>query len=315
MNRHDRDQHAGGPAAAAAPGKAAAPGNAPRAPLGLRSAMFLVAASMIGAGVYTTSGFSLAALGSPGWVLAAWATGGLIAICGAVCYGALARELTESGGEYLFLSRKLHPIAGLMAGWVSLLAGFTGAIAFAATTFEAYLAPPAALPAGSTATFVVIVAALLHTIGVRPGARVQDVVVALKFLLIAAFVVIAIALHPEASAADAGSTSATETVTWTALGLTFATQLMYISLSFSGFNAAVYLAGEVNNASRNVPRAMLWGTCLVTLCYLLLNAVFVLAAPRDAIAGHPDVATRAAESIAGSTFASVVKVVILTGLF
>ncbi|WP_442508914.1 APC family permease [Novipirellula sp. SH528] len=291
------------------------PNSEEHAPLGLGSAMFLVAASMIGAGVYTTSGFTLAALGSPGWVLAAWATGGVIAICGAICYGALARELTESGGEYLFLSRKLHPIAGLMAGWVSLLAGFTGAIAFAATTFETYLGWQDAMPKGAIATLVVVFAAILHTVGVRPGARVQDFVVILKFLLITAFVVIAVAMHSSASVDVPAETSVSEAVSWTAFSLTFATQLMYISLSFSGFNAAVYIAGEVNNASRNVPRAMLWGTCLVTLCYLLLNAVFVLAAPSEAIVGQPDVATKAAEAIAGETFASFVRVVILLGLF
>ena len=284
-------------------------------PLGLGSAMFLVAASMIGAGVYTTSGFTLAALGSPAWVLVAWATGGVIAICGAICYGALARELTESGGEYLFLSRKLHPIAGLMAGWVSLLAGFTGAIAFAATTFEAYLGWQDAMPKGVIATTVVVLAAILHTLGVRPGARVQDFVVILKFLLIAAFVVIAVAMRSSAVVDVPAETLTNEAVPWTAFSLTFATQLMYISLSFSGFNAAVYIAGEVSNASRNVPRAMLWGTCLVTLCYMLLNAVFVLAAPSEAIVGQPDVATKAAEAIAGDTFASFVRVVILLGLF
>ena len=64
--------------------------------------------------------------------MAAWVVGGVVAICGAIGYGALARRLTESGGEYLFLSRVLHPAAGFVAGWISLLAGFTGAIAFAA---------------------------------------------------------------------------------------------------------------------------------------------------------------------------------------
>ena len=107
--------------------------------MGVWSAAAVVAASMIGAGVYTTSGYTLASLGSPHWVLLAWTVGGLIAICGSICYGALAKQFTESGGEYLFLARAVHPAAGMMAGWVSLLAGFTGAMAFAATTFETFL--------------------------------------------------------------------------------------------------------------------------------------------------------------------------------
>ena len=78
---------------------------------------------MIGAGVFTTSGFALADLGRPEVVLLAWGVGGLIAACGALSYGALARRIPESGGEYTFLSRTVHPLAGFLAGWVSLLVG------------------------------------------------------------------------------------------------------------------------------------------------------------------------------------------------
>jgi fructoselysine transporter len=126
----------------------------------------LVIASMIGAGVFTTSGFALADLGTPGRVVCAWFVGGLIALCGAMSYGALAHHITESGGEYLFLSRAIHPLAGFLAGWVSLLAGFTGAIAFAATAFAAYALPeeirPAWLSHDVLATLVVVGAGLLH---------------------------------------------------------------------------------------------------------------------------------------------------------
>ena len=100
--------------------------------LGVPSLGAIVVANMIGAGVFTTSGFALADLGSPVRVMAAWALGGVIALLGALCYGALAARMSESGGEYLFLSRTLHPLAGFLAGWVSLWAGFTGAIALAA---------------------------------------------------------------------------------------------------------------------------------------------------------------------------------------
>ena len=102
------------------------------------SATFLVVANMIGAGVFTTSGFSFADLGDRQFVMYAWLIGSIVAICGAISYGQLAQRITESGGEYLFLSRMVHPSIGFVAGWVSLLAGFTGAIAFAATAFESY---------------------------------------------------------------------------------------------------------------------------------------------------------------------------------
>jgi APA family basic amino acid/polyamine antiporter len=104
----------------------------------------LVVGNAIGAGIYTTSGYSLASLGSPEWVLLAWVTAGFIALCGALSYSMLVENLQESGGEYLYLSRSIHPLAGFIAGWISLLAGFPGAIAFAASAFEAYAR--AALP-------------------------------------------------------------------------------------------------------------------------------------------------------------------------
>ncbi len=84
--------------------------------IGTRSAAALVAANMIGAGVFTTSGFALADLGEPGVVLAAWGVGGAIALCGALCYARLAVAMPENGGEYVFLSRAVHPLAGFLAG-------------------------------------------------------------------------------------------------------------------------------------------------------------------------------------------------------
>ncbi|HEY6564605.1 MAG TPA: amino acid permease, partial [Pirellulaceae bacterium] len=96
---------------------------------------------MIGAGIFTTSGFSLQQLGTPQRVLWAWVIAGGVALCGAISYGQLVRIWPESGGEYLFLARGLHPVAGFIAGWISLVAGFSGAIALAAMGLAAYVCP------------------------------------------------------------------------------------------------------------------------------------------------------------------------------
>jgi APA family basic amino acid/polyamine antiporter len=276
---------------------------------------------MIGVGVYTTSGYTLAALETPERVIAAWLVGGGIAICGAIGYASLASRFTESGGEYLFLSRTLHPFTGLMAGWVSLLAGFTGAIAAAALGLEEYLSPlliePAqALPGRTFAILAVLLAAALHTIRVRSAARAQDIIVVLKLLMIAGFIVIAVR--------TVGSWNVTpleesDSVPPAALNLmTFANQLVYISFSYAGFNAAVYVAGEVTDAKRNVPRAMIAGTVLVTIIYLILNAIFVFAAPVSTITDGTNigqVAATAAQSIGGDRFSLFVRIVIVISLF
>ncbi|MDG2222665.1 MAG: amino acid permease [Rubripirellula sp.] len=300
-----------------------------RPPLDVISATTLVAASMIGVGVYTTSGFTLAALGTPERVIAAWMVGGLLAICGAMGYASLASRFSESGGEYLFLSKTLHPAAGLMAGWVSLLAGFTGAIAIAALGLETYLRPLLFDSVedrfnGEIAIPVVLLAAILHTIGVRGAARVQDWMVGLKFLLLIAFIIFALAMinsWPGLTPATGTAANPTETLPLAVPALdwlVFANQLVWISFSYAGFNAAIYIASEIRDAERNVPRAMIGGTILVTLVYVVLNAIFVFSAPIATItndANIAQIAATAANAIGGDSLANAVRIVIVISLF
>ena len=273
---------------------------------------FLVIANMVGAGVFTTSGFSLQDLGSPHYVVLAWAVGGLIALAGAYSYGQLVKAMPESGGEYMFLSRAAHPALGFIAGWVSLIAGFSGAIAFAATAFEGYLLPerihPAWLPQGSLAILVIILSGACH--GWRPGFGMiaQNAAVLLKLLLLAALIGFA-ALKLTQPAGFSFESPKIDTGSW-AFASAFAGSLVWISLSYSGFNAAVYVAGEAVQARRTVPRALLVGTGIVWVLYLLLNAVFVYAAPIAAIQGQEDVAAIAAKYLGGPGLETFVRIAI-----
>src|SRR5436189_1661887 len=151
---------------------------AARPQLGLVSALGLVVASMIGSGVFTTSGFLLADLHTPGRVLAAWLCGGVLALLGALCYGALAQRFPESGGEYVFLSRTLHPAAGYVAGWVSLLVGFSAPVAAVALAFGEYsrLWLPHLSPQ-LIGSFLLITFAGIHAIHVQRGAWIQNLAV------------------------------------------------------------------------------------------------------------------------------------------
>jgi len=264
---------------------------------------------MIGAGVFTTSGFALKALGDPTWVLIAWIVGGCIALCGAASYAGLALQIHASGGEYVYLARVVHPLAGFVAGWVSLLAGFTAAIAFAALACEAYLRPllPVEPTNGSIASALVMLAALLHALRVSIGAAAQNLLVALKLLLIAAFIAASFLLS-----ADSGTlqpqASAAQLSPWS-----FAQNLVWISLSYSGFNAAIYVAGEARD-SGTVARALWIGTGLVTVAYLLLNYVFVALPESAAVTGRADVAAAAAEFIGGSSLAFMVRAIVVLAL-
>ena len=279
----------------------------------------VVAASMIGAGVWTTSGYALAELGTPGRVLIVWLLGGAIALCGAAAYGGLAGAIRGSGGEYLFLARAVHPAAGFLAGWVSLLAGFTGAAAFAGLTLEGYLWPnkPDVVPDGTVGALAALLCGALHASAPRGGTGAQTLVVAVKLLLIAAFCAVAGAQYGrgvyEGTPAFPAVPPAGAPVGWALIGA-MAGQLVWVSTSYSGFNAAVYLAGEARDPGRSVPRAMLGGTAAVTLLYLLTNAAFVLAPPAAAIAGEQDVAATAARFLGGANLELAVRAVICVGL-
>ncbi len=283
---------------------------------GLWTLTFLVIANMVGAGVFSTSGFTLQSLGSPRLVLAAWAVGGVIALAGAASYGQLIRAMPESGGEYVFLSRAAHPLLGFVAGWVSLFAGFTGAIAFAATALESYAMPaslrPAWLPVNSIAISVVVVGALFHGFKPRVGALFQNMSVILKLTMLGIFLTAAVVMLPIDRWQGAAMTTGSAVPS---LSGAFAGSLVWISLSYSGFNAAVYIAEEARVLKRTVPRSLVLGTVIVVVLYLMLNAVFVYAPPSEVVAGKEDIAAAAAEWIGGTRLATFVRVIISVALF
>ncbi len=268
---------------------------------------------MIGSGVFVTSGYSLAGLGDRQYVMLAWLIGGLIAICGAISYGQLATRITESGGEYLFLSRLVHPSIGFIAGWVSLMAGFTGAIAFAATTFETYAIPTAVRPdwfrPGMAGIASIVLFGFLHAFVLKTGLAAQNLIVVVKLVLLAGFVAFAFTSFP---GGWEGMKVETEPATFSVYAI--ASTLVWISLSFSGFNAAIYITGEVNQPSRNVPRAMLLGTVIVTLFYLALNFIFVYGAAPDSIKAVEDVAAVAAKAVGGDQLATLIRVIVSVAL-
>jgi APA family basic amino acid/polyamine antiporter len=270
--------------------------NASDRPLGLVSATALVIASMIGTGVFTTSGFLLADLKSRWAVLAVWLIGGVLAALGALSYGALARRMPESGGEYFFLSRTLHPALGFLAGWISLLVGFSAPLAAVAFAFGEYTKTwLPQWPPQLTGSVMLITFAAIHGLHVQRGAWVQNGAVLIKLLVIVLFVGFATTrLRFEAEPLAAAPISA------------YAVSLVWVSFSYAGWNAAVYVGAEVSNPERNLPRSLLFGTAIVALLYLALNAIFLFSVPPDALSGKLDVGRIAAEAIGGPTLANIV---------
>jgi APA family basic amino acid/polyamine antiporter len=261
---------------------------------------------MIGAGVFTTSGLSLSGLPNRPLLLLAWGLGGLVACCGALCYGALAKRMPESGGEYFFLGRIIHPAFGFLAGWVSLLAGFTAPISAAALLLGAYLTPEA--NANLVACAAITVAAALHFVRMSGGIFAQNTAVAVKLILISSLILYGALNRPDLSAEQLGLEGELS------IGA-FAVTLMWISFSYSGWNAAVYIAGEIRDPKKNLTRALLLGTVTVTCLYLALNTVFIYCAPSADIVGSEDIAARVAGSVGGDDLQFFVRLLVALCLF
>lgn len=269
--------------------------------LGLVTATAIVVANMIGTGVFTTSGFLLKDLQSPWIVLAVWFVGGIQAMLGALCYGALARRIPESGGEYKFLSTTLHPAAGYVAGWISLLVGFSAPLAASAYAFGKYAQPflPSLQPQ-LLGSMLLILFAILHSMDVKQGAWVQNAAVLVKILLIGGFVIFASGkLNPPQS-------PPVQDFPW---GL-FGVSLIWVSFSYSGWNAAIYIGGEIKNPEKNLPLSLFLGTLIVMISYLALNAVFVFSAPVNELAGKLEIGRIAAESLGGRGWGDIVSIIV-----
>jgi amino acid transporter len=277
--------------------------------LGIPSASALVVANMIGAGVFTTSGFALADLGSREYVMLAWLVGGLIAVCGALSYGSLGRRFPESGGEYLFLSRMVHPLAGFLAGWVSLLAGFTAPIAASALGLQAYVGYSIDLDIRPEwiGTVAIGAAGLIHGLRFREGVWLQNGAVALKLVLILGFVAFGLSSLPERAPEPSGSAE----FVWGA----FAVTLVWISFSYSGWNAAVYIAGEVRDPERSLRSSLLLGTTTVMALYLGLNTVFLYSVSIEELSGKVEVAAIAAQALGGERLTQAVSLMVGLALF
>ena len=271
----------------------------------------LVVANMIGTGVFTSLGFQVAAIRTDTALLALWAVGGVVALCGALCYAELAAALPRSGGEYRFLTEIYHPAVGFVAGWISATVGFAAPIALAAMAFGSYLqasvpgVPPIllslALVWGTTA---------VHLLGVRTGAQFQDTSTAIKLALIALLIVAGLLTSPPQPLEFA--LSRTE---WREIASApFAVSLVYVMYAYSGWNAASYITGDVAEPAKNVPRALALGTASVAGLYLLLNYVFLRTTPKDALAGQLQVGVLAGEQIFGSFGGKLVSIFISFGL-
>ncbi len=244
----------------------------------LSAAVSLVVANMVGTGVFTGLGFQLLSHQQAFTILALWIAGGFMAFLGAVCYAELATRLPQDGGEYHFLSKVYHPSLGFMAGFVSATVGFSAPIALAAASLGTYAHGVMPELNGTwIGTGVILLIAAIHAINLSAGVSFQKVFTLIKVLLIGFFIAAGL-YHGNTQGIALGFSDLSGSEIMTA---GFAVNLVYVSYAYSGWNASAYLAGEIVKPEKNLNRSIVWGTLLVMLLYVLLNAVFVMSAPMN----------------------------------
>ena len=270
--------------------------------LGIGSATALVVSNMIGTGILTTSGFLAGQLGSARLVLAIWGVGAVCALAGAFCYSELGVNFPSSGGEYVYLTEAFGPTWGFMTGWISFFAGFSAPIAAAALAFSDYVghvvgARGLSVGAGRTlASAVIALFTIVNCLGIRRTARVQNVLTSLKILIILTFLIMGFAFGQ--GSWDNFTHPAVRT-SITPLFAQFFVSLFYIYVSYSGWNAATYVAEELKQPARTLPLSLAYGTALVAALFIGLNVLFIYAVPLESMKGVVAVGALAAQHLFG----------------
>jgi APA family basic amino acid/polyamine antiporter len=271
----------------------------------------VVVGSMIGAGILTTSGFTLRETGNPPALLVLWALGGLLALCGAVTVAELATTLPRSGGDYVFVREAFGRGAGFVSGWATFTLGFAAPTAVVAHLAITYLVAPyteainAQFPAWASENFVrlgatalILWVGLVHTLGHQHSSRLQLIatVATVGILLALAVGGIVFGNGDWRYLAAGGWPSKPQ---WAALAI----GLIYVSYAYTGWNAAAYLAGEVRDPARTLPRCLIGGVTTVIVLYLMVNLAYVYALdPAEMMARPESEVERVAELAAASLF-------------
>ena len=262
--------------------------------IGFYTAMAIVIANMIGAGIFTSLGFQLADITNTWSIIILWSLGALMALCGALSYAELGTYWQRSGGEYHFLSKAFHPAIGYLSGWVSLTIGFSAPIALSGMALGKYVAPYTEVSSMVLALATILIISVLHSLSIKRSSTLQNTTTLLKLLLILVFIYFGVTKTPVASAYLWGQSWKEELIL-----PAFAVSFVYVTFSYSGWNAAAYIADEIQEPRKNLPKALLFGTVVVSLLYVLLNIVFLRQNPLEAIRGQLEIGQITAISIFG----------------
>lgn len=262
--------------------------------IGWMSAAALVVANMVGTGVFTSLGFQVTDIDNSWAIILLWAIGGLIALTGAFSYAEIGSAFGRSGGEYHYLSELYHPIVGYLSGWISLSVGFAAPLALAAMGMAAYVGDYWGIHPTSVAIGVLVFVSLIHSFSLKSSSRFQNFTTIAKVLLIFLLIAAGLLMSSDHSGLDFSSSWQNQIIL-----PAFAISLVYVTYSYTGWNAAAYIVEEIKKAPKNLPKALIRGTVIVTVLYVLLQIVFLKHATIDQLSGKVDIGHIVAQNIFG----------------
>ena len=283
--------------------------------LGLTDATLLVIGCIVGVGIFRTASSIAHHVSSPALILVLWGVGGLVSLCGALCYAELAAMFPKSGGDYVYLTQIYGRFWGFLFGWTKLFIERTGTIAILGFVFAEYLRriiPFEDVWLRWIAAAAIVALTAINVVGVRWGALVQNVFTALKVVALGCLTVAG--LHAFATGRTvnpAWSVPPLDVAAWQSLGVAF----VFVLWTYGGWTEAAYVAEEVQEPARTVPKAIIGGVLLTTVLYLLVNWSYLVFIPIQELPGTPLVAARVMQQAIGDAGAVFIAWMIACSAF
>ncbi len=272
-----------------------------------KRALCLIAGNAIGTGIFTTTGFILRDLQSPWLALSIWILGGIYSLLGVYSYSTLHQKFPGSGGEYNFLSKGLHPKVGTLAGFATILMGFTAPVAASCMAFAAYFLralPQIGVHETYLSLMVLTFVFILHYASLHKGMKWHDAFIYLKLILFFVLILIMFLLADWQWPETNGKFNI----------YTYARSFFWIAYAYSGWNAVYYVASELTENETEVNKASFLGSALVILLYVLINIPLLFGLSFDKLSGAPEVIAVFFETNIGFSMERVISAVIALGL-
>jgi basic amino acid/polyamine antiporter, APA family len=298
--------------------------------LGLFDAVMVISGDMIGVGIFVTTGFIAETLPSPGGVLLIWLLGGMLALAGALSCAELSAALPYAGGDYIYIREAYGKLIGFLSGWSSFLVTFSGSIAAIAVGFAAFMSfffpilgsehvlyatslfgHPIQITIGTIFSIAaVLILSAIHYIGVRQGVILQDVLTTLKIGSLLGIILLGVLIGKGSTENFTPFFDTTKMADFSRFGAAFIPAIF----AYAGWNAVIYMAGEVKQPERTLPRALVWANLLVIGLYLAINLVYIYGVPVTQMKGALRVSETATTALFGHQTSAWITAIITVSI-